>query len=323
MARKPRLVALAVLLVLTLTTPSYAWFGTGHMAVAYLAYRELSQPEKDRIDVLLRFNPSYNKWRASLPTSTSEADKRMLIFMLAATWPDQIKRDFTYHDDGPLSGKGNIPDGASSRLNIGYQDHLKHKYWHFVDLPLVQDGTQLTAKQKKVPTPNALTQIKVFRAVLASDRPDALKSYDLVWLLHLVGDVHQPLHCTARFGQTQPSGDAGGNLVKLCAAPCSDELHGFWDGLLGDNDSPFFAVNVGKGLPAADSSLSGIADAAVWIDESFRLASDDVYVNPPIGLGAGPFTITEDYRKNALEIAKARVALGGARLANILKNELK
>ena len=86
---------------------------------------------------------------------------------------------------------------------------------------------------------------------------------------------------------------------------------------------PFFAVNVGKGLPEADSSLAGIADAAVWIDESFQLAREHVYVNPPIGLGAGPFTITDEYRQNALEIARARVALGGARLANILNDELK
>ena len=86
---------------------------------------------------------------------------------------------------------------------------------------------------------------------------------------------------------------------------------------------PFFAVNVGKGMPEADGSLAGIADAAVWIDESFQLARDSVYVNPPIGLGAGPFTITDDYRKNALEIARARVALAGARLANILSDEMK
>jgi len=321
MAKKCRLIALAVLLVLTLTTPSYAWFDAGHMAVAYLAYQDLSQPVKDRIDDLLRLNPSYKKWRASLPSSTSEEDKRMLIFLIAATWPDQIKSDHTYRDDG--SAGGNIPDGHSSSLNIGYKDHLRHKYWHFVDLPLVQDGTKLTKKQKKVPTPNALTQIKAFRAVLASNRPDALKSYDLVWLLHLVGDVHQPLHCTQRFGKTQPTGDAGGNFVKLCDAPCKDVLHAFWDGLLGDNSSPFFAVKVGKGLPEADSSLAGVADAAVWIDESFKLASEDVYVDPPIGLGAGPFTITEDYRTKALEIARAQVALGGARLVNIMKTELK
>ena len=52
---------------------------------------------------------------------------------------------------------------------------------------------------------------------------DALKSYDLSWLLHLVGDVHQPLHASTRVSSTDPGGDAGGNLLKLNCAHC--ELH--------------------------------------------------------------------------------------------------
>jgi hypothetical protein len=55
-----------------------------------------------------------------------------------------------------------------------------------------------------------------------------LKSYDLVWLMHLVGDLHQPLHCTARFAKTQKQGD-GGNGAKVCATSCRDSLHTFWD----------------------------------------------------------------------------------------------
>jgi len=316
MKKSSRLIALAFACVCFLSVPAYGWFGPGHMAVAYIAYQNLSPEAKDRVDVLLRLNPDYNKWRASLPTSLSEDEKRMMCFMIAATWPDAIKSKPDYTDDG-LQG-GNVPDGASSWKNIGYSDHLKHKYWHFVDLPFTQDNTKL----EPAPKPNALTQIKTFRKVLASTKSDALKSYDLVWLLHLVGDVHQPLHCTARFGKTQTHGDAGGNFVKLCSPPCKDELHAFWDGLPGDGDSPFIAISFAKGL-SADPALAGIADAAVWIDESFQLAKSSVYVNPPIGLGAGPFTLTDDYKSAALQIAKARVALGGVRLANILNTELK
>src|SRR6202042_1762839 len=94
-----------------------------------------------------------------------------------------------YSDDG--SNGGNTPGGDSSSLNVGYTDLLRHRYWHFVDTPFSQDGSTLPA----IPAPNAQTQIAAFRAVLASAEPDELKSYDLVWLLHLVGDVHQPLHC--------------------------------------------------------------------------------------------------------------------------------
>ena len=48
-----------------------------------------------------------------------------------------------------------------------------------------------------IPTPNAVTQIGVIRKVLASSESDGLKSYDLVWLLHLIGDVRQPLHAAS------------------------------------------------------------------------------------------------------------------------------
>jgi len=79
-----------------------------------------------------------------------------------------------------------------------------------------------------------ITQIAAFRAVLASTSSDPnldkLKSYDLSWLLHLVGDVHQPLHSTTRVSTTKPDGDDGGNGVKL-TSPAN--LHTFWDDVLG------------------------------------------------------------------------------------------
>ncbi|MGR9180456.1 S1/P1 nuclease (plasmid) [Rhizobium leguminosarum] len=61
---------------------------------------------------------------------------------------------------------------------------------------------------------NLLTQIQTLTAGLPSSSglPDNVRSYDLVWLLHLVGDAHQPLHATARFSQAHKHGDQGGNL---------------------------------------------------------------------------------------------------------------
>src|ERR1700730_12872831 len=61
---------------------------------------------------------------------------------------------------------------------------------------------------------NVQTQIPMFRSALraTSGASDDVRSYDLVWLIHLVGDVHQPLHTTSRFTHEQPKGDAGGTL---------------------------------------------------------------------------------------------------------------
>jgi len=88
------------------------------------------------------------------------------------------------------------------------------------------------------PHPNAQTQIAAFRAVLASisndPNLDKLKSYDLSWLLHLIGDVHQPLRSTTRVSTTKPDGDDGGNGVKL-TSPAN--LHTFWDDVLGGGNA--------------------------------------------------------------------------------------
>jgi S1/P1 Nuclease len=302
--------------LLILNGPVFAWNNIGHMAVAYVAYQHLNEATKTRVDKLLRLNPDYRKWLAAIPRGTSAANKKLMVFMMGATWPDAIKSKSGYTDDGTEGG--NRPDGATSVQNIGYTDHLHHKYWHFVDTPFSTDGTTLPA----LPTPNAATQIATFRSVLASNDPDEKKSYDLVWLEHLVGDVHQPLHAATRVSSSDPQGDHGGNFVKLCAAPCKNELHAFWDDLLGTGASAASAISAGRALPGADPTLAAKKDAADWIKESFDASQKSVYTSP-IANGDGPFTITPAYRANAKKVAKQRIALAGERLANLLNEELK
>ena len=305
-----------LVVALALSLPSLAWDNEGHMAVAYVAYQHLNAATKARVNQLLKLNPDYQHWNSAVPSGTSAARRKMLIFMMAATWPDFIKSKPGYTDDGTQGG--NRPDGASSSQNIGYSDHLHHKYWHFVDTPFSTDGTALPS----LPAPNAETQIAAFRAVLASSDPDEKKSYDLVWLEHLVGDIHQPLHAATRVSSADPGGDNGGNLVSLCSAPCKQELHAFWDDALGTSSSALRAVTVANNLPNPDAALAAKKDAADWAAESFAAAKQTVYVSP-IGDGNGPFTLNATYKNNAKALARKRVALAGVRLANLLNDELK
>jgi len=330
MSQGLRRIALVVLLTGIAAVPAFGWGNGGHMAVAFVAYQNLTPQARDRVDALIKLNPSYQAWMALIPANTSPATQSEMLFMIAATWPDQIKGDPQHHADGTAGGN-RPPDDGTAGQNIGYADMAMHKYWHFIDEPFSQDGTPL----HDPPTPNAATQIAAFRATLASDSPDALKSYDLVWLLHLVGDVHQPLHCAARFGHADPDGDDGGNRVAVCAGskgkatagksktPCKGELHAFWDDLFGTSPNPDPAIKVGKSLPAAAADLAGDLDATHWVREGLVEAATKVYVNPPIGLGDGPFQITPAYRKAALSLARERIALAGARLANVLDKELR
>jgi hypothetical protein len=318
MLKLRQLTAITLCLVLFSST-SHAWFSFGHMAVAYVAYQQLTPEKKVRVAQLLKKNPYYNKqWKALIPAGTPVDQRDLMLFMIAATWPDEIKSDKTYVDDGP-DGGNRPPSGPSAAQNIGYSDHNRHKYWHFVDTPFAQDGTTLPP----IPDPNAGTEIAKLRQTLAlkkSSKTDKLKSYDLVWLLHLVGDVHQPLHSSTRVSAADLQGDNGGNNVKL--SDPRKELHAFWDGLPGDSSKPADAIVYGKTLAPPDPVLANKSNASDWISESFDIAETFVY-SAPIVAGDGPFTITPAYRDKAQQIAAERVALAGQRLANLINDELK
>ena len=318
MKNTSRLITLCLLIIFVFAVPAYSWSDTGHMAVAYVAYQKLTPQARARVDALVRLNPRFSVWNSWIPQGTPAAKRRLMLFMIAATWPDQIKSLPGFVSDGPDNGNRPPTDGTADR-NVGYSDMSMHKYWHFIDKPFSPDGTAL----ENPDVPNAETQIAAFRAVLASNSPDELKSYDLVWLLHLVGDVHQPLHATSRFTHATPHGDAGGNFVKVKDGTNTKALHSFWDGLLGTSRDAAVAVGVGQGLAAAPAAMANNLDASAWIDESFKAAKSTSYKQPPIGVGTGPFTITTVYRTAARTLARKRVALAGARLANILNAELK
>lgn len=311
-----------MLAIACLSQPAFAWNSFGHMVVASIAYRNLDPQTQARVNSLLMLNPYYaTQWAAMIPPGVSTDDRKRMIFMLAATWPDAIKGDPNYHDDGEEGG--NRPSGPEARRNTGYDDLNRHKYWHFIDVPFSQDGTDVSAVA--IPTPNAETQIAAFRETLHSaSASEALKSYDLVWLLHVIGDVHQPLHCVTRVSKEHPQGDSGGNTEILCGVdhePCVGKLHAFWDNILGTSDSVGAADQYAAELHAPAVSRADVADVNTWIRVNAALARSDVYVDP-VTNGDGPFRATPAYTEAAKELARRQVALAGARLAAVLEEAL-
>jgi hypothetical protein len=322
-----RLLSVAVLILASAvgSAPAYAWDSFGHMEVAYLAYQKLSPPIRARVWTLLQLNPDFTTWEKTIPTGTTDADKQLMIFMIASIWADEIKSVPPYRDrftDDNLNEPNTPPNSPTASQNIGYSDLFRHRYWHFIDVPFARDGTPLPP----IPQINAETRIDAFRAILVSAKPDELKSYDLVWLLHLVGDVHQPLHCVSRIERGEPDGDKGGNLVKCPnCVPGFQELHGFWDDLPGNTgDSPDYqaVIAVAKQLPEPANEPTRNITTKAWIDEGVAFAKSTVYVSP-IDAGLGPFTLTPEYKTAAHNLASERVALAGARLGNLLNQELK
>ena len=116
----------------------------------------------------------------------------------------------------------------------------------------------------------------------------------------------------------------------------ADTLHLFWDRLVGSQSgiaAPPAQTNWSTEVQSATARSGGAAGGrcrvwqqqmseATWVRESFDMGKRYVYVGP-IGPGAGPFTITQEYFETAKSVAEERVALAGARLANLLNHELK
>jgi hypothetical protein len=300
-----------------------AWNAYGHMEVAAVAWENLSPTIRNKAIALLRLNPDYDDWISGV----APKDRDKFAFMRASTWPDAIKSKPGYRNDGLEGSNGNRPNpnDSSSFQNIGYADKLRHKYWHFVDIPFSPDGTDTIPAD----VPNAQTQIATFRAALASNsgKLDDVRSFDLAWLLHIVGDIHQPLHSTQRFTKTTPDGDAGGNGVKIeCGSGCSSikDLHTFWDDVLGTDDNNLAAISAAAAaLPKPDASRASIADEKTWAEESFELAKQRAYALPHVGHGSGPFALTTRYKDDARAIAEECVALAGVRLAYLISDALK
>lgn len=309
---------MAVIMGLFTATEARAWFDGGHMLVAYIAYNKLSASTRVRVDRLLRLNPIYGTW-----TKHVSANQRGLVaFMMAATWPDCIKQSAC--SPGYVSDGGDVPPGDSTDAqNIGYSDMLMHKYWHFVDVPFEAGSPGKPPKK-----PNALTQIELLRQAIGTDEPDNVKSYDVVWLEHLVGDVHQPLHCTSRFTRNHPDGDAGGNEVPFCEKPCKDELHAYWDGLLGDKPSIADVSNTGNDLLARGRPAGADdADPSSWVQNSFELAKTKAYMSPISDDNDPSVTVSPRpdaaYQTTALGAARSQAMLAGYRLAALLNANLK
>lgn len=333
----------ALLLAVLSPRQACAWGNTGHEAVAFVAWNQMTPAVRIRVLALLKLAPAlhpadgktipgYAEWLADLPAGLSQDQQNLYLFMRAATWADSIKHAGLHDSDTP-------PPDITTEVNIGYTDKASHGYWHFVDSAFASDSSPVPA----TPAPNAVTQITALRTAIASDENDVLKSYDLIWLEHLVGDIHQPLHGAVRYYSEQS--DQGGNLVKIklptsmqklfegtLSKTAPTELHGFWDDLPGEGQPaqalPGAVTFVGA-LPVATGIEVDDTDPAHWASESLTLAENDAYA-APIGKGLHPpargsigYLITLAYYDTAMQDAKNRIALAGARLAKLLNGNLR
>ena len=295
---------------LAILPPAFGWNATGHRIIAAIAYANLTPKARARVDELLKNHPDY----ATILTRNAPADpagRAREAFLAAAVWPDTIKSDPRFWDD-------TRKDAHPTDPIAGFPDMKRHTNWHYFDTPFAPDGAAIHRQDP----PHALSELpRLIRELHKS--PEAMESYDLPWIEHVEGDLHQPLHCVSRFLKSQPNGDAGGNNVFLTGD--QRNLHALWDDAPGRDASDSYVTKYASDAMAAHPRPKHLEkNPKKWIEEGFALSKTEVYT---FGLETGsrehPITLQPAYYENARRVAQARLALAGYRLAAVLNDKLK
>ena len=264
-----------VLLASFISTQLSAWGPKGHAIVADIAASRLTPIAKQKLQSLLG------------PDSLASI----------ASWADSVRKE---HDES-------------------YD-------WHFVDIPKdapgfsdERDCFRPQDKHKDALTDHhncVVDRIEIFQKILGDEkasRADRLEA--LKWLVHFVGDLHQPLHAIDEA--------RGGNDIKLAvfgSPKCGDydcNLHWAWDTLLLEHTGYSEEEYVGRlNTLIAQKHLENQAGGTPvdWANESHLQARQI--------MEAKPAAVDDAYYQANIELVNQKLALAGLRLATLLNNTL-
>lgn len=316
----------SLLLLLLLPQFVFGWNATGHALVAGIAWDNMTPAARQKAIALLQAAPQDACLLELFPNDSRPlADRQREFFMLVSTWPD-IVRPRDEEDSRPCT-------------------RFHHRDWHFINYfwEGVSGGTGNNAPKDRgdieIPEVNAVERLKLFRPFVACNRsicgtPEEERATTLAWILHLVGDIHQPLHTSGR-ATTKPSeqeGDRGGNLFKLGTFANSPSLHSYWDGIIdrsisreqAEKNNNLAYLNRVAGIITQEHSRLSMesrlrsGDFVSWSLEGFDTTKSKVY---PESLLRGQMP-DDIYRQGAFKTSKEAIALAGYRLADLLNQML-
>lgn len=311
----------------------HAWDHGGHMATASIAFAEIERARPnliEKIGQVLLSHPDPGPFAVAAGESSGKERMRQM-FIECSRWPDDAR--FTIND---------------------------RPAWHTARWPLIAEDAPPEAKaaaeaRGDAPAGQAIEALKLNFAVLSN--PEAKppeRATALCWVLHLVGDIHQPMHVTDLFSKEFPSGNAAGTTVYV-ADPMGEPtmpLHMLWDSNtlrsteLEEVDQ--HAREFVRTYPRSDLAeleAHGKPDAfQEWAQESYALAKDFAYgygietVSDPnkdldpdrllknmikwITEGISPVAeapeVPAEYWEELQRVAHRRITLAGYRLADLI-----
>ena len=266
---------------------AYAWGNEGHKIVAAIAESELTPDVKAKVEALLAADTS------NLTAHDMESE---------ATWAD------AYREDG----------------------HRETAPWHYVDVELDHPNLEqacfgypkLIGPASQGPQNDCVVdKIEEFEAELADPAtPEPERILALKYLLHFVGDLHQPLHASDNH-------DRGGNCDKVMANHARN-LHGYWDTTVVEMmgyDPNAVATKLEAQITPADQAAWSTGDAKTWAFDTFKVGKTVAYtLNTPATCedGGGEISLSPDYQARTKAAAEVQLEKAGVRLAAVLNQAL-
>jgi hypothetical protein len=186
--------------------------------------------------------------------------------------------------------------------------------WHFVNIPFEANGYDPSRDCQDSKGSCVINAITKFQAILVDrSAPKPMRAEALMFLVHFVGDVHQPLHCINR-------DDAGGSQLAVTFFDKPMSLHAVWDfGIIEKHtfDWGDYVRQIEHGwLPGKDITALQRGKPADWAWEAHTAAIDVAYVLPE------DFKLGDAYYQRALPVVDQQLALAGLRLARVLNEAL-
>lgn len=200
----------------------------------------------------------------------------------ASTWPDEMRSD-----PSPFWQKTSTP-------------------WHYVTVPVGQTYADARAPEEG----DAMTALRRFTGTLKDPKaPLADRQLALRFIVHIVGDLHQPLHAGK-------PGDRGGNDVRVTFFGEETNLHSVWDsGLIDRRQLSFteYATWLSREIGPEDVVAWWSTDPATWIGESTTLR-DTIYPADP--------KLSWSYAFQQTANVDRRLSMAGIRIAAYLNQVL-
>ena len=270
-------------------TPIWAWNMLGHKVIANIAYDNLTDSARKKIKQILQVDLPDQSGRTAMAQ--------------ASAWPDQIKK----------------------------QHITTFNTWHWINLPYDTRKNSYTNRRnsefyQRLNAYNVVWAIMQAQLILKQvDVDPALQKLFLMFLMHFVGDIHQPLHCITRYSRAFPKGDQGGNLF-IIKSDITDNLHALWDKGLGslqvahavngrapyDRDKTIAQTLEKKYSKSLFLNQLQVTDPMQWARESYDIAKTFAYETP---YGKAP---SPAYYQKGRQIVNKQLVLAGYRLAAVL-----